>query len=270
MNRKCLILFFLCVLFLSGCRKPDESVQIDWVLKQENAVILSDGTSVDIWSREPFTQWDYYRLKDGTGLLTVEETVSPLYVSVGYMTLQDLPEEAQEAICDYYEDQGLLYDIPATLEKACAEYRSSKETGAVFTGYRLYQQSSPCSFGEQVVCFVTVLEEPLRGNLGTTTQLCACFDRETGAPVSIWDLFTVPEDDVRQRLVSAFAEDDQTSAQMAAALKPEYIALEEDCLSIFFPAGSLPDQEYATGTAIDYTEIRDIMFDWAIPEDLTP
>lgn len=270
MNGKHLISLLLCLLLLTGCRKPDEPVQINWVLTQEDALILSDGTSVDIWNREPvFDQWDYYRLENGTDLLVVEETTSPLQVSVGYLSLQDLPEDVQASICDYYEKQGLLYDIPATLEKAYAEYRSCQETGAVFTGYRLHQQSYPCSFGEQVVCFVTIVEEPVQGNLGTDTRLCAYFDRETGESISIWDLFTAPEAEVRSRLVAAFAADDQTSAQMAAALKPEYIALEEDCVSIFFPMGSLPGEKYTTGAAIDYSQIRDIMYDWAIPEDIS-
>ena len=150
MGTKYLISVFLCLLLLTGCRKPEEPIQTNWVLEQENAFILSDGTAVDIWQLDPlFSHWDYYRLENGTNLLVVEETLSPLQVSVGYLSLQDLPEKAQSAICNYYENQGLLYDLEATLEKAYAEYCDSEETGEVFTGYRLHQQSSPCSLARR-------------------------------------------------------------------------------------------------------------------------
>ena len=260
-------LILCCLFLLTGCTKPEAQIETNWVLMQEDACILADGTAVDIWQLEPlFTDRQYYRLKDGTDLLVVEDTPSLRNVSAGYLTLTDLNEAAQTAICRYYEELGLLYDTSATLERAYGEYRACMESGEVFSGYHLAQHNVPYSFGERVVCILTSVEEPVSGIVATETRLYTYFDRETGESVSPWDLFTVPEQEVRQHLVSFFAADAQTSAHMLAALKPEYIGLYDDCVEIFFPAGSLPNEEYATGASIDYARLDGILHDWAVPQ----
>ena len=69
MKRRSLLFGLLLLLLLTGCQEitgtPEE---FHWVLVEEGAYTLSDGTRVDRWEEE-FRFWRLYKLPDGTELL---------------------------------------------------------------------------------------------------------------------------------------------------------------------------------------------------------
>ena len=68
-----------------------------------------------------------YRLPNGPELLSVRRSSGPENVLVGGAEgYADLPEAAQQRVSAYYQEQGLLYDTQAELERA---YRAYVDTG---------------------------------------------------------------------------------------------------------------------------------------------
>ena len=62
----------LALLLLAGCQEiTGAPAEINWVLVEEGAYTLSDGTRVDKWERawKEFRFWQLYKLPDGTELL---------------------------------------------------------------------------------------------------------------------------------------------------------------------------------------------------------
>ncbi len=55
----------LALLLLAGCQEiTGAPAEINWVLVEEGAYTLSDGTRVDKWEREEFRFWQLYKLPD--------------------------------------------------------------------------------------------------------------------------------------------------------------------------------------------------------------
>ena len=198
-------LLALCLsgLLLTGCGGIHGPVkeEWEWKLKEEDALILSDGTAVDRWQKG-YSGYDFYKLKDGTELLREEHPSGPENVYVGGReSFTSLPEHTAKAISAYYEDLGLLYDLETEVEGAYQEYLTCQTEGEEFFSYYLGQSTSLCASNERVVYFLTSVTLPLGGQYGMNYQVGAAFDRETGKVIPVWDLFTLPEEDVKALIV---------------------------------------------------------------------
>ena len=241
------------------------SIDITGALNR-NAAVLSDGTPLDVL--EDYDRGRTYQLPDGTELLRVWDRSGPENVYVaGLESLDDLSEPVREKIRRYYEEQGLLYDEAAELERAYAVYL---EQGDHFRASSLEQNVSPCGSSERVIYFQTNVITPLDYDEGTGTQrtICNAFDRRTGEEIDIRNLFGVPWEEVRRR-IPALADweiDPAAAAQMVEKLEPEYLIFQSDSLSVWFPAGTLEGEEYAYGFSVDYSAAPEGFFQpWAIP-----
>lgn len=235
------------------------SVYIRGVLER-GAAVLSDGTLLDA-VREGYT--DTYRLADGTELLTVSAPSGPEYSYVsGVEGFDGLTETAQEKVLAYYEAQGLLYDLQEELERAYADYRSAGEDDPFWAGY-VSQDTSPTASNERIMCFLTALEGRRDGQL----RVGAVFDRETGAHIDGWALFSCSEQEAKRTILDLAGVTGTLRAEMEAAFEPEYIVLFPDTLEVSFPSGTLPSEEYDYMLGLDYDEgVREILHDWAIPD----
>lgn len=235
-------------------------------LKDKTFITFSDGVSAEYW-RPNDSSPDIYKLTDGTILLTIEDPTGPdnAYVD-GIESYDDLSASAQKAVSAYYEEQGLLYDTRSELEKAYADYLGCKENGTEYQDRLISQTVAPTASNDRIICFLTSVMLPVNGQMSQELQLGAVFDRETGKVLSNWDLFILPEKEARQWLVDAFDfADPALRAEIANALKPEYIILFPDNMDVTFPMGTLPSQEYRYGTGIDYKKLRAVLQPWAIP-----
>lgn len=263
-----LILLSLCgLILLSGCSGAAQQAA-DWVLEEEGAVTLSDGTQVDLWHLG-HNDDGFYKLSDGTLLLRIDTPCGPQNsFAAGVESFDDLSPAAQEAVSAYYEAQGLLYDPQAQLEDAYATYLDCQTAGTEYQERYIRQEIYPVACNDTIMCFLTSVILPVEGENDRTVQelsLSAVFDRDTGERLRIWDLFTLPEEETRQRLLDLAAGFDPVlRSEAEAALRPEYIIPRSDGLELTFPQGSLPSQEYTWGTSVPYSDLQDVLRPWAI------
>lgn len=266
-------LLALCLsgLLLTGCGGIHGPVkeEWEWKLKEEDALILSDGTAVDRWQKG-YSGYDFYKLKDGTELLREEHPSGPENVYVGGReSFTSLPEHTAKAISAYYDDMGLLYDLETEVEGAYQEYLTCQTEGEEFFSYYLGQSTSLCASNERVVYFLTSVTLPLGGQYGMNYQVGAAFDRETGKVIPVWDLFTLPEEDVKALIVEEFAPRSEAErAEMLEKLTAEYLVFQPDSLNVSFPYGVLATELYTSVVGIDYGELTGVLHDWAVPDPM--
>ena len=118
--------------------------------------------------------------------------------------------------------------------------------------------------------FLTNLTLPQEygGRTAYERQLGAAFNRETGEKLSNWDLFAVPEAEVRRRLpeLCGWVDNQDRREAMSGALDPEWLVFFPDSLCISFPLGTLPGEENGCIISVYYKDAPEGFFrPWAIP-----
>lgn len=230
-----------------------------------NAAALRDGTPLDLFR---WTSGTSYRLKDGTDLLYVRDPAGPENsIVAGQESYNDLSETAQKNVSAYFQERGLLYDVEEELEKSYANYQTrSPNKPTPSAGQDITAQAS----SDRVMYFLTTVDLPIHGD-GTATneqlRLCDAFDRETGAHIDGWDLFTCSPEEVKRALPDlAQVMEQPLRSEMEAALQPENIVFFPSGAEVWFPRGSLPSQDSALGLGLDYDDaFKAILQPWAVP-----
>ena len=230
---------------------------------KRNALTLQDGTAVDILSSDPGFQWTY-RLPDGTELLRARAPFDdPVNACVnGDEAFGTLSDKARKKILAYYAEQKPLYDEREELEKCYAEWR---ELGGEFSPGYIQQNVLLTAYNRQVLYFKSLAELP--GGECADISLGTAFDRESGEKLDNWKVFTVPEEEVCRRLAE-WVYDESLWAEMAEALKSEWIVVSEEGLTVQFPAGTLPkywDQAYHIWVGPEKVIKAELLQPWAIP-----
>lgn len=239
-------------------------IMITGFLTSETAT-LSDGTSVDIWNNSGNM---LYTLENGTKLLRVSNPSGPDNVhGGGKESFDDLGEEAQRNVLKFYENQGLLYEVDAELQKAYEEYLA-QEDKSKFNLYHISQDISPTASNERIMCFLTAVLLPIDSMVAHEYRIGAVFDRETGEVIDNWDLFSCPPEEAKQKILDiAEVSDPVLRKEMEAAFKPEYIVMFQDHLEVCFTQGTLPSQEHTYMLGLDYDDkLTEVLNEWAIPQ----
>lgn len=245
-----------------------QSIHITGILKR-NALTLRDGTVIDIMEEDSYGGRRAYRLPDGTELLRVDNNGGPENHYVGGVeNFDDLSEAAKEKVRAYYEDQGPLFDEGEELEKSYAAYRA---LGEEFESDWVQQDVTPTASNEKIMYFVTSLRLPQEhgGRTSYEHQFGGAFDRETGEKLSNWDLFGVPEEEVRRRLpeLCGWVDEPELRRAMSRALDPEGFVFFPEHVSVDFPPGTLPGEENGYFISLDYKEAPEGFFQpWAVPQ----
>lgn len=230
---------------------------------KRNALTLQDGTAVDILSSDPGFHW-IYRLQDGTEMLWVRApNDDPVNACVnGDEAFGTLSDKARKKILAYYAEQKPLYDEREELEKCYAEW---KKLGEEFSPGYIQQNVWLKAYNEKVLYFETLAALPGGGN--ADISLGAAFDRESGEKLDFRQVFAVPEEEVCRRLAE-WVYDESLWAEMAEVLKPEWIVVSEEGLTVQFPAGTLPkywDQAYRIWVGPEKVMEAELLQPWAIP-----
>ena len=230
---------------------------------ERNALTLRDGTAVDVLSSDSGFRWIYY-LPDGTELLRVRAPGGdPMSgVADGDEAFGTLSEKARKKILAYYAEQKPLYDEREELEKCYAEWQELGEDYSV--GY-IQQNIWLRAYNEKVLYFETLAALPGGGN--ADISLGAAFDRESGEKLDFRHVFAVPEEEVCRRL-AGWIYDESLWAEMAEVLKPEWIVVSEEGLTVQFPAGTLPqywDQAYRIWVGPEKVIEAELLQPWAVP-----
>lgn len=235
---------------------------------ERGAVTMRDGTPVDVLTRDPGPRAGrIYLLADGTELLWVNAPYGPeRSYTEGVESFDTLNEAAQRAVSGYYEQSGLLYDEQEQLEKVYALYQ---QLGEGFSSGMVSQGVTASAASERVIWFRTTLQLPAgheNGNIMAEFQLCDAFDRETGAHIDTWDLFTAPKETV---IGTILEESSLTDPDLLAGLKAAdwtgRITFYSDSLQVWFGPDDLPGEENAVGLCVDYTPaILELLQPWAV------
>ena len=230
---------------------------------ERNTLTLRDGTAVDVLSSDSGFRWIYY-LPDGTELLRVRAPGGdPMSgVADGDEAFGTLSEKARKKILAYYAEQKPLYDEREELEKCYAEWR---ELGENYSAGYIQQNVWLRAYNEKVLYFETLAALPGGGN--ADISLGVAFDRESGEKLDFRHVFAVPEEEVCRRL-AGWIYDESLWAEMAEVLKPEWIVVSEEGLTVQFPAGTLPqywDQAYRIWVGPEKVIEAELLQPWAVP-----
>ncbi len=234
------------------------SVQID-AARQPEGLTLASGTSLSVWQASFDRE---YCAPDGTVLL--EERLSGEAAD----TIESVPgltEAAKENILAFYEAQGILYDLPAQLERAWAAYSEADEG---FEPYTLGQEVNLCAENDSTLWFVTKVTLPLGGRVVTEEQFCAAFDKATGERLAAEDLFTCTGDELAAALLDAAGiTDEPKRSELLAAFDESRVVFRGEALEVFYPAGAVPSEETAGILGLDYTdEVKALLQPRALPQ----
>lgn len=191
-----------------------------------NAMQLSDGTPIDVWTDGVRRE---YWLEDGTVLLMEENFGSPENNSHWNELLyyEEFPEAAQQGILDYYEEMGLRYDLTALLEEAYRVYGFVEE----YNTQMVSQHIGIEAWNDRIICCQLNLTIPQERSNGGHDYFCegAVFDRETGAHISNYDLFTTTPEELENYLLDCLDADGSLDREsISLNLKPEQIVLRRD------------------------------------------
>ena len=237
------------------------SVQID-AAQQPEGLTLADGTSLSVWQASFDRE---YCAPDGTVLLK-ERLGSEAADAIE--SVAGLAEEAKENILCFYEAQGILYDLPAQLEKAHAAYKAE---GDDFELYTLGQEVTRCAENSSTLWLVTTVTLPLGGRLITEEPLCAAFDKATGEALGPDELFTCTGNELAAALLDAAGiTDEPRRSEMLAAFDESRVVFRGEALEVFFPKGAVPGEETSLILGLDYTdEVKALLQPRALPQRAT-
>ena len=226
---------------------------------------LKDGTRLTV--RKDYAN-TIYIAPDGTELLREQDPIGPDNVHTGNAPgLDELNQEAQQAILSYYEDLGLLYDLDAEIEKVYQWYLNSAD-GEPFYSCLLSQDISPAAANDRLVWYTAYTTIPVDGKVHQQIWQNTIFDRNTGAVMDPEELFTCTEREAASAILDASQmPDTELRQEMEQEFRFEYLNFDSDTLIVCFPAGSLvnhPSGDYILG--IPYVDLPGILHPWAIPE----
>ena len=247
----------------------DALIRIEGYLIPE-AAVLADGTVLDAWKTDAFGT--SYQTGDGIELLREDEPSGPQNHYVGNLeSFDDLGEAAKTGVSAFYEQQGKLYDLQGELERAWRAYRDDPRE---FSAFVVRQETFPSASAQRVFYFDTKLTQTISGNTVQETTLCAAFDRESGENIPLADLFTCPEEELAERLLSIAAQEGSGPAEAAVrkemkdAFRMEYLSVSQSDLWLEFPQGTLPSQEYTCLVSVAWNDAaKELMQPWAVPTD---
>ena len=93
----------------------------------------------------------------------------------------------------------------------------------------------------------------------------------TGAHIPTEELFSAGRDQVIDALLAQMKGVEAPLAQeLRDAFQFSYLCFWPDHLSVQFPAGSLPSQEYSWSWSIGYDALSGVLRPWAVPAEENP
>ena len=235
---------------------------------------LKDGTEVEIWE-ESHENPKVYKLENGAEILRDGGRTGPSNALVPEQEkFDDLKKKVQTRILTYIEEKIVLYDITEELEKSYAAYKK-KTAQEEFDTPILCQDILLRASNDRMLYFTVTGTTSEQGEHTKEIGMGMAFDRETGEPVEMWDLFRCTKKELVQTILKCSKISDPVLEQeMLEALRPEYILFYSDTLEVRFPNGTLPSKEEKGKSfdafSFDWSEkaIKEIVHEWAIPKEI--
>lgn len=221
--------------FLSSCgTKNGPDPFFEEKLMEKEAYRFSDGTVASMW--EGFVGKYKYKLEDGTVLLDFYDSDHTMHAA-GYNNLSD---EAKAKVDEYYNNQPALYNVPDALEAAYKDYLADKEG---FETHPLQREVYNSGENDYYLCQITEMITPASSedyeNVIDVKHLSVIFDKATGAVVSPWELFNIPEEQAKKMMIDAMG-DMYDKELLLAEIDKAQIHWYGDHMQIEFFAGTIP------------------------------
>lgn len=269
-------LMLLTAGILIGCGNSDKTEEVHsfavWEKTDEDAYTFADGVKAVKWKNEKENTQQYrYRLEDGTDLLQTTCVLSPEEENDSELSGFDgLEDEAKEKVRDYYQKQGVVYDLEQQLEDAYADYLACVDSREHFTCHEVSQDVTESAENGTCMVILTAVTTPkkLHFDGGTTCNYqTAIFDRKSGETIDIWDLFTKPQAETKEELAKICSVEDTTVSEqdVGPVMDQSQILLFQDYLEVWFPYGTWERQEFDKGFGFEYEKIEGLLYDWAVP-----
>ena len=179
-----------------------------------------------------------------------------------------LSEAAGQRVLDYFTDLGILFDEAGELRRAYEDYCLAKDEDRTFYPHMLAQDSSPYGENDSYLCYITTVQYPQDLRFDRTVledRYSVIFDKETGEVVSPWALFRGPEKQARQFVldqIMRYCRGDRADADRV--LEDSRIFWSDRGVSIDFPQGALPGEQYAWGMTIEPADLADVLTEKAL------
>lgn len=187
---------------------------------------------------------------------------------VGNTPLRDLSPALPDGLRRYYQDRGPLYDLTEELERTDRAFCQDPEN---FQPFRVEQRVSWSASAPGAHYFLTTLSRTPEPRLLEEIQWTDAFDPMTGAHIPTEELFSAGRDQVIAALLAQMKGVEAPLAQeLRDAFQFSYLCFWPDHLSVRFPAGSLPSQEYSWGWSIGYDALSGVLRPWAVPVEEPP
>lgn len=229
-----------------------KQVEISGLL-EEDGYTLKDGTKVDLWTRSDHIS---YVLDDGEELLRES-------VNSGETAFPEADPAVNRTILEYYDKQGVLYDVPAALEKAYEDYCARAEEGS-FQSHLLEQTITPTAYSESVLYYETSVLQSITSQQAYDMRIGTAFARESGEVLDTMSLFSCDQETLMQAIFDRAALTDAAErSALEQAFDPRFVSFYRDNLQIAFPKEE--EVEYSIIVGMDYEELTGILHDWAIP-----
>lgn len=239
------LLVALCIV-LSGCNEKEASPPA-----YEPPSFTSDWFGV--FYRAPDTVPFYY-----TGNLP-EDFKSMLEVLWQFPVPYNDSSEAVKKVCAYFQEQGMVEDIDSLLAEAKATYTDSDD----FKARRFHQETQLTAATDSMWAFNTVITTPYADGY-THLEYSNFFDPATGESLELWDLFSAPKEDVKEKLIS-YGTGYYDEQLMIDTFDPSFVAFGSKSIMVTYAPGTLMDT--SAGYSVEYSDLVDILHSWAIPSN---
>lgn len=166
------------------------------------------------------------------------------------------------------------YNLSEELEKAYAAYAKC-ENKADFKTRGIERSVYPTASSDKVLYYATNVSALLfHDNIDTSTatietvlEWSAAFDRETGAYIEPWNLFSCDKETAISVILDSANLSDTREAEIQTAFDWKYVHFSDEYLYVSFPAGTLPSQKERHHIEIPYKQLKeDILHSWVIPK----
>ena len=167
--------------------------------------------------------------------------------------------EAIKKVCAYFQEQGMIEDIDTLLAEAKKAYNSSAD----YNARHFYQDTQLTAATDSMWAFNTVITVPYSDGY-THLEYSNFFDPATGESLELWDLFSAPKEDVKEKLIS-YGTGYYDEQLMIDTFDPSFVAFGSKSIMVTFAPGTLMDT--SAGYSVEYSDLVDILHSWAIPSN---
>ncbi len=166
-------------------------------------------------------------------------------------------------IIDFMQELEPVIDVDSYIDIVYADYATYENKQEFYDTIMLRDETSLSLETENYIMLIRVIGAPIEGTNGdmATTQYPYVFNKNTGENVPVWELFSVPEDEVIDHLANLMKDANYSYDLLVESITADNILLFDNNCDISFPIGAIGNDTMISW-GFDYSQLGDIL----IPE----